>query len=71
MSRVVIDQPYEFVPPHKGGLLPRMVGHLLLPRILDRSYGITSAHVEGQEKIRAAQKAGHGILITPNHPVMT
>jgi len=68
MSRVVIDQPYEFVPPHKGGLLPRMLGNLLLPRILDRSFGITSAHVEGQEKIREAQRAGHGILITPNHP---
>ena len=68
MSRIVIDQPYEFVPPHKGGMLPRMLGNLLLPRTLDRSFGVTSARVEGQEKIREAQKAGHGILITPNHP---
>mgnify|MGYP001418990204 CR=1 FL=1 len=27
-----------------------------------------AAQVDGQEKIREAQKAGHGILITPNHP---
>jgi len=45
-----------------------MLGQLLLPRTLDRTYGITSAKVLGQEKIREARAAGHGILITPNHP---
>ncbi|OUU24944.1 MAG: hypothetical protein CBC13_02790 [Planctomycetia bacterium TMED53] len=68
MSRVVIDQSYEFVAPHRGGFLPRVLGQLLLPRTLNRSFGIKSAHVQGQEKIREAKNAGHGILVTPNHP---
>ena len=68
MSRGVIDQPYEFVPPHRGRWIPWLLGRLLLPRNLQRNFGISSAKVEGHEKIQEAQNAGHGILITPNHP---
>ena len=68
MSRVVIDKPYQFVPPFRGRLLPRILGRFLLPPTLKRNFGITSAIVEGADKIRHARKAGHSIILTPNHP---
>ena len=68
MQEVVVDQPYQFVPPHRGGLLPRLFGKMLIPRLLRQRYGIVDSEVHGADKIRAAIDAGHGILITPNHP---
>ncbi len=68
MQDIVVDQPYKFVPPHRGKFLPRLLGHLLIPRLLRKRYGIVDTEVVGAEKIRKAIDAGHGILITPNHP---
>ena len=66
MQSVVIDEPYEFVPPYRGTWWARSL-QLLLPRIIRKSYGIESIECEGLEHIRESAKAGHGILLTPNH----
>ncbi|MEE2856149.1 MAG: 1-acyl-sn-glycerol-3-phosphate acyltransferase [Planctomycetota bacterium] len=68
MQDVVVDQPYSFVAPYRGNILPRLLGHLVIPRLMRDRYGIVSSEVHGADKIRAAIDAGHGILITPNHP---
>jgi 1-acyl-sn-glycerol-3-phosphate acyltransferase len=68
MQGIVVDQPYSFVAPYRGNILPHLVGRLLITRLMRDRYGIVSSEVHGAEKIRAAIDAGHGILITPNHP---
>ncbi len=68
MQGIVVDQPYSFVAPYRGNILPHLVGRLLITRLIRNRYGVVSSEVHGAEKIRAAIDAGHGILITPNHP---
>ncbi|MDE0867170.1 MAG: 1-acyl-sn-glycerol-3-phosphate acyltransferase [Rubripirellula sp.] len=66
MQSVVIDEPYEFVPPYRGTLWARGL-QMIMPLWLRRSYGIESVECEGLEHLRASAKAGHGILLAPNH----
>ena len=66
MIPVVIDEPYEFVPPYRGKWWPRIL-QKLMPWWLRRSYGIEEIKIEGLEYLQASIEAGHGILITPNH----
>jgi 1-acyl-sn-glycerol-3-phosphate acyltransferase len=67
LQDIVIDKPYEFVPPYYGTLWPQVLGRFVLPRYLRRSHGIESREVIGLERLRASVAAGHGILLTPNH----
>lgn len=66
MHPVVIDEPYEFVPPYKGKWWPRIL-QTLFPWWLRRSYGIEKMDYEGLEHLRASIDAGHGILLAANH----
>ena len=66
MQSVVIDETYEFVPPYRGTLLARGL-QMIMPWWLRRSYGIESLECEGLENLRTSVKAGHGILLAPNH----
>jgi 1-acyl-sn-glycerol-3-phosphate acyltransferase len=66
MHNVIIDKPYEFVPPHRSPWWPRLIQRFV-PWHLRRDYGIVSVECQGTEKIRASVAAGHGILLTPNH----
>lgn len=68
MQNIVVDQPYEFVSPHRGNILPRLLGRLLIPGLMRKRYGLVASEVHGAEKIRSSIAAGDGILITPNHP---
>ena len=67
MQNVVIDKPYQFVPPARGTFWARLLGRLVLPRYLRSSHGIESCEVIGADRLRASVDAGHGILLTPNH----
>jgi 1-acyl-sn-glycerol-3-phosphate acyltransferase len=67
VQNIVIDKPYEFVPPTLGTFWPRLLGRFLLPHVLASSQGIESHDVVGLERLRASVDAGHGILLTPNH----
>jgi len=44
-----------------------MVLSLYVPRLLRKRYGVTKVDVLQPERLRASIKAGHGILIAPNH----
>ena len=66
MQTSVIDQPYRFMPPHRGRFWYAVFG-LWLPRYLDRSHGIESVECRGTEHLRRSLDAGHGILLTSNH----
>ena len=67
MQRIIIDEPYEFVPPHRGTILPRLLKRLLIPRMLARDHGVVEVECRDGGRLRASIEAGHGVLLTPNH----
>lgn len=60
------ESKYKFVPPHEGGVWPRVLGRVM-PAYLRRKCAISTIEVRGAERVRELQRAGHGVLITPNH----
>jgi 1-acyl-sn-glycerol-3-phosphate acyltransferase len=66
MQRVVIDQPYNFIPPRYSRLWHGMV-RMVLPGLLRKQYGISHVECVGAEKLRASLQAGHGVVIAGNH----
>lgn len=66
MQQIVIDKPYQFIPPHRGHLWPRLLS-LYVRRHRAKNFGITHVHVRGTEHLLSSLRAGHGILLTPNH----
>lgn len=66
MHPVVLDEPYEFVPPYQGTLWPRFL-QLFVRRRLRKDFGITNLQFDGLDKVRASVAAGHSVVIAPNH----
>ena len=66
MQRVVIDEPYEFIPPIEIDLWPSLM-QLYLPRYLRKTYCIETVECRHTERLRESVDAGHGILMAPNH----
>jgi len=66
MQNVVIEQPYEFVPPGRSEWWPRVV-QLLLNRYLRKKFGVHSVQCREVERLTASLDAGHGVLLAPNH----
>ena len=66
MQNIVVDKPYQFVPPCHGNLWPKLL-RLFLRGYLERSHGVRSVELLGVERLRNSVEAGHGIMITPNH----
>ena len=66
MQNVVIDKPYQFIPPRLNRFWQWVVRRLL-PRTLRKDYGISVVECLGAEKLRASLDAGHGIMLVGNH----
>ena len=66
MQRVVIDEPYEFVPPVYSDWWPWML-RFYLRRYLRKAYGVHSVECRHVERLRASLAAGHSIMLAPNH----
>lgn len=66
MQRVVIDQPYTFIPPRFSRFWHGLV-RCFLPRHLRKEYGIAAVECHGVETLRASLAAGHGVMIASNH----
>ena len=66
MQNIIIDRPYRFVPPKPGNFWPRLI-RFVLPSYLNKSHGVESYELLGVERLQASIKAGHGIMLTPNH----
>jgi len=65
---VILDRPYEFVPPYHGNLWPTMIQKLrLIDRHLARREGVVDYELRHVERFRESIAAGHGVLLTPNH----
>ncbi len=68
MQQVVIEKPYQFIPPHRGNWWPSFIQRFrLIDRYLKTSQGLTSYECRGEQRLRASLDAGHGIMLTPNH----
>ncbi|MCH2201057.1 MAG: 1-acyl-sn-glycerol-3-phosphate acyltransferase [Fuerstiella sp.] len=68
-SVVVTDAAYEFIPPHYGKIWPRLL-NILTPYFLNTRYGVTKVELRGEDTLQSLQRAGHSILLTPNHSRM-
>src|SRR6478735_3568757 len=66
MQRIVIDQPYTFIPPRFSRFWHRLVRRIL-PYHLRKEYGIAAVECVGAEKLRASLDAGHGVMLVANH----
>ncbi|HEX4414039.1 MAG TPA: 1-acyl-sn-glycerol-3-phosphate acyltransferase [Lacipirellulaceae bacterium] len=66
MHRVVIDEPYKFVPPVYSEWWPTLLRFILRPN-LRRMYGVNSVECRHVERLQASLAAGHSILLAPNH----
>src|SRR3954471_11366256 len=66
MQRVVIDEPYEFVPPVYSEWWPTAL-RLILRAYLRKSFGIHSIECRHVERLRASLAAGNSIMLAPNH----
>ncbi|MFN7627543.1 MAG: 1-acyl-sn-glycerol-3-phosphate acyltransferase [Pirellula sp.] len=68
MQDIIIEKPYEFIPPHRGKWFPSFVLNTnLVPWYLKRYEGVVSHRLEGLDHFRESLRCGHGILLAPNH----
>lgn len=66
MPDVIVEEPYEFVPPVDSLIWPKIVSWLV-PSFIRRTYGVHSIETRDAEKMKESVDAGHGVLVAPNH----
>lgn len=66
MHRVVIEEPYKFVPPYRGRWLSWLFRLWLKPYV-KKTYGVVSYSYEGIEHLRESIRQKNGIILCPNH----
>ena len=68
MQDIIIEKPYQFVPPHRGTFLPKAILKLgLVPWYLRKFEGVVSHQLHGVDHLRESMRLGHGVLLAPNH----
>ena len=68
MQDIIIEKPYQFVPPHRGDFLPKAILKLgLVPWYLKKYEGVVSHQLHGVDHLRESMRKGHGVLLAPNH----
>jgi 1-acyl-sn-glycerol-3-phosphate acyltransferase len=66
MQKLVIEEPYRFIPPYRGDLWSE-VFRPILPTYLRLSHGIVDVKCRGVERLQESVRQGKGVLLTPNH----
>lgn len=66
MQKLVIEEPYRFIPPFRGKLWSELF-RPLLPSYLRASHGIVDVECHGLERLKESVGAGKGVLLAPNH----
>ena len=65
---VILERPYEFVPPYHGNLWPTFIQKFrLIDRHLAGRENVNDYEIRHSERFAESIAAGHGILLTPNH----
>ena len=69
MQNIIVEKPYEFIPPYRSTFWAELFRAIRIHRYyLRKSEGVVDYEVRNVERLQASLAAGHGILITPNHP---
>ena len=68
MQNVLIEKPYEFVPPLRARWPQTWYLRSGLHNFTIRGQGIVEHECRHLDRLRESIDAGHGILLTPNHP---
>ena len=63
---LVTESSYQFIPPHRGNLWPRLLNYLV-PGYLRRVSGVTEVEIRGAERVAELLRDRHGVLLAPNH----
>ncbi|EMB17162.1 lysophospholipid acyltransferase family protein [Rhodopirellula europaea] len=65
---VVLDRPYEFVPPYRGNLWPTAIQSFrLIDWHLRTKEAVLGGECRNAERFAESLNAGHGIILAPNH----
>src|SRR5262245_49906480 len=69
MQRIVIDEPYKFVPPVYSEWWPNLLRLILRP-YLRKACGIHLVECRHVERLKASLAAGSSVMLAPNHSRM-
>jgi hypothetical protein len=67
MQSIVIEEPYEFVPPLKSRFWPPIIRRFFIPPFLRRTHGVHSIETRNADRLQASLAAGKGVMLAPNH----
>lgn len=69
MQNIFIEREYKFIPPFRNRFFPWLVNRTgFFPWYLKRTAGVIGCELRNENKLVESLKAGHGVLVTPNHP---
>ena len=69
MQDVLIEKPYQFVPPLSQSWPAKLLAGAGVHKWLLRSRdGVVDCEVRNSDRIKQSVAAGHGVMLTPNHP---
>ncbi|MFK7765932.1 MAG: lysophospholipid acyltransferase family protein [Mariniblastus sp.] len=69
MQNILIEKPYKFVPPMTWSWPQRLFNQFgLFKGQLKKEHGVVDHECRNLDRLRASIDAGHGIMLTPNHP---
>ncbi len=69
MQKIIVEKPYQFVPPYRSTFWSSVFQFLNIPAWQHRRVdGVVGYEIRHLDRLQASVKAGHGILLTPNHP---
>lgn len=66
MQDVVIEEPYEFIPPYYSRAW-QAVMRRYIPHWRRKAYGLDSVELRNAERLQASLDAGQSVLLAPNH----
>lgn len=65
---VIVDKPYQFVPPHRGTFWSSFIQKFrIVDFYLSRHDGVVDYECRHLDRVRKSIDAGHAVLLTPNH----
>jgi 1-acyl-sn-glycerol-3-phosphate acyltransferase len=67
MQSIVIEEPYEFVPPLKSRFWPPIIRRFFIPPFLRKTHGVQSIETRNAERLQESLAAGKGVMLAPNH----
>ncbi len=66
MQNIVLEQPYEFVPPVYSRIWPALL-RLYIPHWIRKTYGVHSVETRNADRLKTTLDAGHAVILAPNH----